>query len=80
MKIKIYMHDNAAGCSIKNNDLDELHRRANTDLAQYDFGEDYYKVNFERQALSKDLEDLFMDRSNYKNVWGQVGPIKDLFR
>ena len=30
------MHDNAAGCSIKNNDLNELHRRANTDLAKYD--------------------------------------------
>lgn len=73
-------HDNAAGCSIKNNDLDELHRRANIDLAQYDFGEDYYEVNFERQAFNDDLSDLITELANFKDIWGQVGPIKDLFR
>lgn len=64
-------HDNAAGCSIKNNDLDELHRRANTDLAQYNFGENYYEVNFERQAYSSDLEELIRDLVSYKNIWSQ---------
>ena len=64
-------HDNAAGCSIKNNDLNELHRRANTALAHYNFGEDYYEVNFERQAYSSDLEELIRDLVSYKNIWSQ---------
>jgi single-stranded-DNA-specific exonuclease len=76
-------HDNAAGCSIKNNDLDELHRRANMDLAQYDFGEDYYEVNFERQALNDDLSNLITELANFKDVWSQQNDepliyIKDL--
>lgn len=76
-------HDNAAGCSIKNNDLDELHRRANIDLAQYDFGEDYYEVNFERQALNDDLSNLITELANFKDVWSQQNDepliyIKDL--
>ena len=64
-------HDNAAGCSIKNNDLDELHKRANVDLAQYDFGEDYYEVNFERQALNDDLSNLITELANFKDIWSQ---------
>ena len=64
-------HDNAAGCSIRNTDLDTLHSRANTDLAQYNFGEDYYEVEFERQALSDDLTRLIYDLAQYKTVWSQ---------
>ena len=64
-------HDNAAGCSIKNNDLNELHRRANIDLAKYDFGEDYYEVNFERQAFSEDLNSLITELANFKDIWSQ---------
>lgn len=76
-------HDNAAGCSIKNVDLDELHRRANIDLAQYEFGEDYYEVEFERQALSDDLAPLITDLAQYKHIWSQQNSepfiyIKDL--
>ena len=64
-------HDNAAGCSIKNEDLGRLHEMANKDLAKYDLGEDYYEVNFERQALNNDLADLITDLNNYKAVWSQ---------
>ena len=64
-------HDNAAGCSIKNNDLNELHRRANIDLAKYDFGEDYYEVNFERQAFNDDLSALITELANFKDIWSQ---------
>lgn len=76
-------HDNAAGCSIKNVDLDELHRRANQDLARYNFGEDYYEVEFERQALSDDLALLITDLAQYKHIWSQQNSepfiyIKDL--
>lgn len=64
-------HDNAAGVSIKDENLSELHRVANRDLAQFDFGEDYYEADFARQALSDDLADIIYDLARYKNVWGQ---------
>lgn len=64
-------HDNAAGISINNKYLSLLHEKANHDLAAYDFGEDYYEVNFERQALDKDLIALIEDLASYKDVWSQ---------
>lgn len=64
-------HDNAAGCSILNKDLSILHEKANEDLARYNFGENYYEVEFERQALAKDLPDLIEDLSHYSFVWSQ---------
>lgn len=64
-------HDNAAGCSILNKDLSVLHEKANEDLARYNFGENYYEVEFERQALAKDLPDLIEDLSHYNFVWSQ---------
>ena len=64
-------HDNAAGVSINNKYLSELHKKANIDLADYDFGDDFYEVNFERQALDKDLPDLIEDLANYKDIWSQ---------
>lgn len=64
-------HDNAAGCSIRNEDLSRLHEMANKDLAKYDLGEDYYEVNFERQAYSADLPDLITELAGFKDVWSQ---------
>ena len=64
-------HDNAAGCSIRNEDLSRLHEMANEDLAKYDLGEDYYEVNFERQAYSADLPDLITELAKFKDVWSQ---------
>ena len=64
-------HDNAAGCSIRNEDLSRLHEMANKDLAKYDLGEDYYEVNFERQAYSADLPDLITELAKFKDVWSQ---------
>lgn len=64
-------HDNAAGCSIANKDLALFHQKANKDLNEYNFGEDYYEVEFARQALAKDLPDLINDLAQYKNVWSQ---------
>ena len=71
MKIKIYMHDNAAGCSIKNSDLDKLHNIANTVLKDYDFGQGCYEVQFERQAFEDDLGALIEDLTRYKFIWSQ---------
>lgn len=64
-------HDNAAGCSIKNADLDELHRIANEDLAKYDFGDSYFEVNFSRNAYAQDLPAIIEDLASYKDVWSQ---------
>ena len=44
---------------------------ANTDLAKYDFGEDYYEVNFERQAFNDDLSALITELANFKDIWSQ---------
>lgn len=76
-------HDNAAGVSIKNADLSHLHEIANKELAKYDFGEDYYEVQFERQAYSNDLADLIEDISSYRNYWSTMNEepliyVKDL--
>ena len=64
-------HDNAAGCSIKNSDLSKLHQIANERLSQYNFGEEYYEVDFERRASEADLDDLIRDLAEYKFVWSQ---------
>lgn len=76
-------HDNAAGVSILNKNLDALHKKANEDLAQYDFGDTYYEVNFERRAWNEDIEALIKDLAKYKNCWSQQNDepliyIKDL--
>lgn len=64
-------HDNACGISILNTNLSKLHEMANHDLARYNFGDGYYEVNFERQALADDLGDLIEDLTKYKHVWSQ---------
>lgn len=84
MKIKIYMHENAAGCSIKNSDLNRLHELANKELSKYDFGENYYEINFERKGSDSDLNELIEDISRYKFIWSQQNPqpliyVKDIF-
>lgn len=64
-------HDNACGISILNTNLPKLHEMANHDLAQYNFGDEFYEVNFERQALADDLGDLIEDLAKYKHIWSQ---------
>ncbi len=67
-------HDNAAGCSIKNSNLSNLHRISNEQLSQYNFGEEYYEVNFKRRASEADLNELIRDLAEYKFVWSQQNP------
>lgn len=64
-------HDSAFGVSIPDTRLTALHQRANIDLAQYDFDNKYFEVDFERNASDKDLTDLIYDLSNYDGCWGQ---------
>ena len=55
----------------------------NKELADIDFGENWYEVNFERIAADTDIEDLIMDISQHEELWGQGCPeplihIKDI--
>lgn len=76
-------HDNAFGISIKNSDLAKFHKIANEELAQYDFGENVYDVDFEREAYATDIKAIIFDLAQYTNIWGQqnsepVIAVKDL--
>ena len=66
-------HDNSAGIALKDSNLHSLHSYANEKLAQYNFSESCYNVNFERRAADKDLCDIIYDLDTYKDVWGQKG-------
>lgn len=77
-------HDNAAGCSIKNNDLRKFHETANKELANYNLGEKYYEVNFERRAMEKDLAELIFDLDGNRFIWSHKNfepliYVKDLY-
>lgn len=64
-------HANAFGISIPDKSLRAFHTYANDALAEYDFGENSYDVNFLRSADSTDLNDLIMDLGSLSHVWGQ---------
>lgn len=67
-------HDNAAGCSIPNASLANFHRWANEALANIDFGENCYDVNFNRIAADADLADIILDIGGHNGIWGQQNP------
>lgn len=64
-------HDNAFGISIKNNDLANFHKIANEELKDFDFGENIYFVDFEREAYSNDIKDIIYDLAQYIDYYGQ---------
>lgn len=64
-------HANAFGCSIPNKNLGDFHKYANEKLENINFAEDFYEVNFVRNAADKDLCDLIFDIGKYENIWGQ---------
>lgn len=64
-------HENAFGLSIKNSGLSKFHKIANEELAQYDFGENVYEVDFEREAYANDIKAIIFDLAQYIDVWGQ---------
>ena len=67
-------HPNAAGLSIKDSNLRQLHTYANEALKDIDFGETYYDVNFERTASAPDLNMLVTNLTSYEEIWGQGNP------
>lgn len=64
-------HDNAAGAQIPDKYLSAFHEYANQELANVDFGENCYDVNFERIAADADICDLIEDIGENKDIWGQ---------
>lgn len=64
-------HDNACGIGILDKNLAAFHDYANRELANVDFGETWYEVNFERIAADSDLEDLILDITSHEDIWGQ---------
>ena len=67
-------HEGAHGISISNKNLTDFHNWANAELADVDFGEGTYDVNFVRAAADKDIEALVFDLAKYENTWGQQNP------
>lgn len=64
-------HDNAAGHCIAENRIANFLTKSNKELADYDFGESYYEVNFIRSALDEDLTNLINNLAKYKHIWSQ---------
>ena len=76
-------HDNACGIGIYDKNLAAFHEYANRELANVDFGENWYEVNFERIAADQDIEQLIYNIAEHDDLWGQGNPeplihIKDI--
>lgn len=63
-------HDNACGIGILDKNLSSFHEYANKELADIDFGESWYEVNFERIAADQDIKDLIYDIAAHEDIWG----------
>lgn len=72
-------HANAAGQCIPAENLDALHEYANRELANIDFGEDVYDVNFMRTAADKDVTNIIFDVGVHEDVWGTQNPEPRIF-
>ena len=67
-------HDNACGIGIYDKNLGAFHEYANEKLANVDFGENWYEVNFERIAADQDIEQLIYNIAEHEDLWGQGNP------
>lgn len=67
-------HANAFGVSIPDNKLRSFHEFANQALANVDFGENVYDINFSRTSSAADLSALVLALGGDKGLWGQGTP------
>lgn len=77
-------HDNAFGISIKKENLDKLHEMANQDLAEMDFGNKKWNVDFIRIAADTDISNIIYDLDRYEACWSQQNDqpliaVKDIY-
>lgn len=73
------MHANAAGFCLPAKNLSTLHEHTNRELANIDFGEDVYDVNFMRTAADKDVTNIIFDVGVHEDVWGTQNPEPRIF-
>ena len=65
-------HANAGGWSLRTKFINALTNYANDKLADVDFGEGFYDVDFVFGAQEDaKISDCVYDLENYKNIWGQ---------
>ena len=67
-------HDNACGIGIMDKNLAAFHEYANKELANINFGQNTYEVNFERIAADNDIADIIYDVTSHEDIWGQHNP------
>ena len=64
-------HPNAAGYAIDANKIDSLMNYANATLADINFGENIYDVNFIRNGSDGDLFKMISEIGKASGIWGQ---------
>lgn len=62
-------HSAAMGISLPDKNLTQLMKVADTDLANYDFSNNVYEVNFERPAVAYDLNNLITEIAQNEAIW-----------
>lgn len=62
-------HSAAMGISLPDKNLAQLMKIVDTDLADYDFSNNVYEVNFERPAVAYDLNSLIIEIAQNEAIW-----------
>lgn len=62
-------HSAAMGISLPDKNLAQLMKIADTDLADYNFSNNVYEVNFERLAVAYDLNNLITEIAQNEAIW-----------
>ena len=62
-------HPLAFGCSISNYNLDKFFSYSNDSLKDVELGEKCYSVNFIRDAMDNDIDNLIRDVGEYGYIW-----------
>ena len=62
-------HPLAFGCSISNYNLDKFFSYSNNSLKDVELGEKCYSVNFVRNAMDNDIDNLIKDVGEYGYIW-----------
>jgi single-stranded-DNA-specific exonuclease len=64
-------HANAAGFSLKSNNVSKLYDYANEKLKDVNFNEGYYDADFVISGNYSDISNLVMDLGSNTSLWGQ---------
>lgn len=64
-------HANAAGFSLKENNVSKLYDYANEKLKDVNFNEGFYEADFVVSGNYSDLSELVMDIGSHADLWGQ---------